>query len=516
MKEDVSMPKKQKDEKIAVVIDGKDICRIIPFKPSDGKYEIKIDFLGNEFNTSCYRLFSHRPIQWEIYDSKDLEVTYHKGENTKPLVIHLKNKDKINGQPLYTNLPLKRIQAPNVNQLFPIPILKLEIPSGAASKNYKPRGYHKVIDPDDCNVVEIYMAHVDFDMESFANKLPGMHISFLLLSFEIFATNTVMTDYQKGENIIPKGKPKNIMTSFNMFDDMKIYAIHFKDKHLDEKTSKINVTFIENELSEAILCMMKIVYPETSNNGVYDNIYLGGASLRDVNQPVAPLVRPSIGTNNVISDAFQRNKLIEEEKEHLYWYALKLRLQLRDAFIEHHKRTDQLKIELTNKVSRFLKALNKIKDGQERIDLADDEKGWFTSYPKKQSVFISLMVAKYLGMDQCLLYARTIGGLGGEQEIFHAWLLYYDIFDIDSTYSSLRDYTTLELQDIMVAPAENHPLLSEYASFRHTIEEKGYTRGQLQQGVYQSKKFNDYFKQNNSLLNRIYEKALSVLNASEM
>ena len=37
-----SMPKKQKTKN--TVIDGKDICRIIPFKPSDGKYEIKIDF----------------------------------------------------------------------------------------------------------------------------------------------------------------------------------------------------------------------------------------------------------------------------------------------------------------------------------------------------------------------------------------------------------------------------------------------------------------------------------------
>ena len=38
------MSKKKKEEKIAVVIDGMDICRIVPFKPVDGKYEMKIDF----------------------------------------------------------------------------------------------------------------------------------------------------------------------------------------------------------------------------------------------------------------------------------------------------------------------------------------------------------------------------------------------------------------------------------------------------------------------------------------
>ena len=73
------MPKKSKDEKIAVVVDGKDVCRIIPFQPSDGRYELKFDFLGNEFDISCYRLFAPRPIQWEISDSNQFELTYHKG-----------------------------------------------------------------------------------------------------------------------------------------------------------------------------------------------------------------------------------------------------------------------------------------------------------------------------------------------------------------------------------------------------------------------------------------------------
>ncbi|MCF8023599.1 MAG: hypothetical protein K9L17_13010 [Clostridiales bacterium] len=119
---------------------------------------------------------------------------------------------------------------------------------------------------------------------------------------------------------------------------MKIIAIHYNDEHLDKRLSKINVTFIENELSEAILSIMKVVYPKTSNNGEYDSVYLGGATLEDVNQPTAPLIRPSIGTNNVILDTFKRNRLTEEEKEKLYWHALKLRIQLRDALIEHQKK----------------------------------------------------------------------------------------------------------------------------------------------------------------------------------
>ena len=90
---------------------------------------------------------------------------------------------------------------------------------------------------------------------------------------------------------MPQEETKVIMTGFDMFDDMKIFAIHYKDQFLDNKLSKINVTFIENELSEAILCMMKVAYPKTSTNGLFDSIYLGGAMLKDVNQPTAPMLR---------------------------------------------------------------------------------------------------------------------------------------------------------------------------------------------------------------------------------
>ena len=154
------MPKKPKDEKIAVVVDGKDVCRIVPFKPSDGRYEIKFDFLGNKFDISCYRLFAPRPIQWEIFDSNQFELTYHKGESEKPLRIHLKRKAKKDGLPTYQDLPLNRIQAPSVNCRFPMPIVKLEIPAKASLNKYKPKGYHKQIEPQDCNVVEIYMVFV--------------------------------------------------------------------------------------------------------------------------------------------------------------------------------------------------------------------------------------------------------------------------------------------------------------------------------------------------------------------
>jgi len=324
---------KKKDPKIAVVIDGRDICRIIPFKPVEGKYEIKINFLENEFDVIYYKLFSTERIKWELEDSTQLEVTYHKGENARPLTIHLKHKT----ENTYKRLPLNRIQAPDVNQLFPIPILKLEVPSSAGAGMYNPKGYHRVIDPEDCNVIEIYMAHTDFDLDKFDAKLPGVYMAFMMQSFEMFATNTVTTGRQKSRNIIPEDKPTSIMTSVSIFNDMQIIAIHYRDPHIDKRLSKINVTFIENELSEAILAMMQVRYPPFSRNGVFDYIELGGATLRDVNQPTIPMKMPSIGENNVIADSLRRGFLSPEEKDKIYWHALKLRIQLRDALKESQK-----------------------------------------------------------------------------------------------------------------------------------------------------------------------------------
>lgn len=321
---------RKKDPKIAVVIGGKDICRIIPFRPVEGKYEIKLDFLENEFDVICYELFSVKPIEWKLQNSTQMEVTYHKGENARPLTIHLKNKV----DSTYKRLPLNRIQVPDVNQLFPIPILKLEAPSNIGAGIYKSKEYHRVLNPEDCNVIEIYMANADFDLDEINVKLPGVYLAFMMLSFEIFATNTVTTGHQKSNNIISEVKPMHIMTSVKVSNDMQIIAIHYKDPHVDERLSKVNVTFIENELSEAILAMMQVRYPPFSINGEFDYIELGGATLSDVNQPTIPIERPSIGENNVIADALRRGILSSEEREKIYWQALKLRIKLRDALRE--------------------------------------------------------------------------------------------------------------------------------------------------------------------------------------
>jgi hypothetical protein len=96
--------------------------------------------------------------------------------------------------------------------------------------------------------------------------------------------------------------------------------------------------------------------------------------------------------------------------------------------------------------------------------------------------------------------------------VFHGWLLYHDLFDIDGTYSSLSEFTNLKLEEIVVATAEHHPILAEQAGLRHAIQKNGYKRGPMKGSIYQTDKFNNYFDSNNRLLRRIYTKIISVIN----
>ena len=121
---------------------------------------MKIDFLDNEYDVNCHRLFKNRPLHFDIEDSLEFNLSYHAGTHSdKPITIHLKRKEKKDGENQYQSLPISRIQAPSINQNFPIPLLKLEVPTLEHPRQYKPKGYHKLINETDCNVV-IWMLSV--------------------------------------------------------------------------------------------------------------------------------------------------------------------------------------------------------------------------------------------------------------------------------------------------------------------------------------------------------------------
>lgn len=549
--------KKREQPSIAVVVNNQDICRLILKKPVDGKYELKISFLKNEFDVNAHRLFSNRPIHWEVDEPERLDISYHKGENNKPLTIHLKKRTPLEGELQYQSLPLKRIQAPNINQLFPIPLLKIEVPTLKESIKYKPKGYHKLLELNDCNVIEFYMVSAAFDFDDYVNKYPDIHFAQFTLSMEIFATNTVISDYQKGVNFIPKGEPAQRATAIPYLEDVKIFAIHYPDPHIDERLNRINVTFIENELAEEILLMLKIVFSNEVKSGipkaVNDYILLGGSSLRDLDLPVAPLLRPSVGKHNIASTVLERDKLSDTEKEVFYNRALKARVKLRDEIKEYNKYFSDLKLNLEMQCLRFIQALEEIQklirrkytpkyDG-ETIRMRDIEL-WFMSSLYTHSEDIHIMLAKYLGFEHCYLYGRRIYKKGlTEAKIdsnsefqqpnteprydsdgieivpvkpisvedyveFHVWLLYEDLFDIDALHGYLSRYINEDLPEILITKGEGPGPLGEMGGIKDKLINNGFICEDVELARINREKFKWNFERDEGLLDRIYKTVL--------
>ena len=519
--------KEVRESSIAIVADDQDICRLIFSKPEDGRYELKISFLKNEFDVNAYRLFANRPIHWNVDASRNHELSYHKGKDNKPITIHLKKTNPRKGEQQYQNLPLRRIQAPNINQLFPIPLMKIEIPKLINPIKYKSKKYHKLIELNGSNVVEIFMVNSSFDFSEYTNKYSEIHFAQFTLSMEIFATNSVISDYQKGGNLIPKGEPEERAMVLPFLDNIKIYAIYYPDQNLDNRLDKINVTFIENELSEDILLMLNIAYSNKTKEGMLKpentSIFLGGSRLKDLDLPVAPLMRPSIGKHNIASFVLERGMLMDIEKERFYKRALLARINLRDALKEYEVEFNLSKFNLEKKCLSFIEAIEEIhesitkkyqfKDNKEIVCLNDMEL-WFQTELCTHSEDIHLMLAKYLGLDSCYLYGRKIHG---EYEEFHVWLQFDDMFDIDGLYGYLSRYIDEDLPKIIIIKGAGPGFYGDMGTVNEKMKSKGFNCGETKVAKINREKFRSKFEINSKLLDRLYDTIVThiVINKNE-
>lgn len=244
-------------KKVAIIKNGIDIGRIIPFNMEQGEYDFKISFSKNNYEVNMYHFLSKVPEKIELDDMTSWEISYHKSTILKPTVIHLKEK---NNNPEYKPLPLKRLVDPSLYNEFPIPFMRIEIPSNLKGKNYKSKPKeHISFDIEDCNVAEFYLTNVNFDAIKFMNKWPTVSFRLLTNSFEYFATNDLLTHKYKIKYFMPKdGQPHIASKEFQVNDDMKFYVNVYNNPELTG--DKIKVTFIENEFAEALLGLSPVGY----------------------------------------------------------------------------------------------------------------------------------------------------------------------------------------------------------------------------------------------------------------
>ena len=312
------MSKNKNKISVPVVKQGKDICRIIFQNAEDGKYDIKFEFRGNPYEVYTYRLFSLSPIIWNVDNPQHINMSYHRGANNYPVVIHLKDETK-EGREMYRTLPITRIQAPNTNRLFPLPLLKMEIPQKVVdhASAYKEKSYHYRLDLEDVNVIEIYMASEEFDIEKyFHNAYCHLMMTQLFLSFEYFATGSVISDYSKSSYFIPQGKPAERFQGLGGIPGMQLFVVMYNVPLFDQYWENLHITFIENELAEEMLLCTKVVYPEPNPfSQEYDSIFLGGPTLEQLRPPAGPLRQFPVMNNTVVLRVLNSKELSEEEKK---------------------------------------------------------------------------------------------------------------------------------------------------------------------------------------------------------
>lgn len=515
----------RKNIDIPIIKDGKDICRLIFTRFDNGLYDIKIDTRENPFGVQTYSLFSFRPQ--EIYpdnleEYKEHDISYHHGIENKPIIIHIKSKIKQENKPQYRNLPLRHIQAPNINNKFPLPILKLEIPSKTinGAPQYHRKNRHYPVDIFNSNVVEVFMMN---DLSSVTNNLkryPTIARIQCMMSMEYFCTNTIISGLQKMHTYIPH-RPEKRGSIIKGLNGMAIMVIYYPEPFLDKKRNSLNFTFIENEYAEDILLNTIMCYSDVNQNG---SEYFGGATIRDLSiltgrnkkERIIDAFGQMKNNDGSISDRFRytaaqatihMDPLTPEEKAVITDRAHFSAERLYQLSVKKEKERTQAQKLLYDKSKKFRQTLSRLqKEARHRFhdDGNDDDpvQWWLlghSEYAEKQSY---LMLSKYLQLDDCRLGCCQIN------EKKHWWLLYDDNWNVDVFNDQLNHYLNPEedyrYEEIIVTAGldptytvPNIPADTTFIKDNCIIKPLGYKRFSV--NLRQQE-----FEQENKLLEKVY------------
>lgn len=319
-----------KSIRFSIVICEKDICRAV-FQQSpenNRKYDIKFEFLGNPFRAIIYKLFNNTPETIDVSNDTHKSISYHSGSNNRQVVIHIKDDD--NKEKKYTTLPLHQIVAPSAASRVPLPIFKMEIPPFVISnaKKYNKKRYHHVLNADDCNTFEFYIAPEDFKSEYYFGTLDSYILTpQFVLPFEYFATNTVISNSPKYKYFISESE-RLAMTGFGNINGMKLFVVSYYNPELN--SDKTGVTFIENKFSNEIL------FNTLYRKPLYDNscIYLGNSNIKNLEENLFLFENYKLTNNTGTVKILKSSNLSKKEKLNLAETAQRYRIRLLSALKE--------------------------------------------------------------------------------------------------------------------------------------------------------------------------------------
>lgn len=504
------MSKRKNKISVPITRQGKDISRVIFQIAEDGKYDIKFEFMGNPYQVHSYRLFSLSPITWNVENPQNVNMSYHHGANDRKVLIHMKDITKT-GKDMYRTLPISRIQPPNINQLLPIPLFKMEIPQTVvdAAPEYKAKSYHQRFELDKANVIEVFMASDEFDIRNyFENAYSHLMISQLMLSFEYFATGSVLSDYSKNEFFMFSGEPMERFHNMGGIQGMQLFVVKYYVPPFDELLSNLHITFIENELAEEMLLCTKVAYPQPRPFAKeYDFIYLGGPTLEQLKPPAGPLAVFPVMCNTTVLNVLNSEELSEEEKHQLELRSGNARARLYYEMKAFEDALENQKKVYKEKALLFLEAFNILRLKYQQSDVCTNAvENFFVSDISCISEYLYILFARYCGMEQVIeLYRLTIKR--GNKFVIYPWLILDDMLSVDlfpRIIDNLLGNTTNKNQEVNIFRSKPRFKNDELDGIRQKLEQRGYECSTPHYVCYNQKELKALYEQEGMLLENVY------------
>ena len=249
--------------KIAVVKNGFDILRIIEMDNDSDNCSFKIvpmiDISLLQIDYS--KMFNLRRKLDNNYDNR-IEISYHKSNGTHEAIIHIK-KDNKRTRDSYDDIPLNRLKDPNINGLFPIPLLEISVPDNMVlTKRYNSHD-SKTFDMGNDNVVSLFLTKNDYIYENIFDKFPRLSHLLLFSPFEFFTTGI----YRDFDEKILTGGVHNVSIASNISNDIGIYMLKMRSNSINN--NKVCFHFIDNEFYLPIT-ICRVTYDRGYREMIYE------------------------------------------------------------------------------------------------------------------------------------------------------------------------------------------------------------------------------------------------------
>lgn len=525
---------KERTSKIAIIKNGKDICRLIFRRCENGLYDLKFECLGNEYVVQQYHIFREVPEVVEINNSANFSISYHPGYNSEPIRIHLKKERVTDGENRYENLLISNLLPPNVNQIFPVPLLKIEVSDCmlAETKDYVHKSHHECLDIGEANVIELFIASDNFTKSDFFKKYQRLIMPYFMLSFEYLSSYSVSSDYQKYSNYVPRQGEEERLKVIHPAEGMELCVSLFCDHQYTASRDKMTLTFIENKYAEDILLNTLIKHDK-------QGLLLGAAALDNLSMP--PVSHPTVLKSSIVEECLLDNRLSDNEKGELAKKAISARFRLSQALFSYNNEYMDKKNRLEAKAKKFLaiidalhiQASNNFYMKNRNADAITDIERWHLLSPDLHAQEIHMLFAKFMGKESCyilrhVIYSSKYRELTDEaherilrhcpEKMYkdiplphvkykHDWLKYDDMCEVDLLKPYLAKFLCNKDENLkeLVSRSVQHFCNEKWNELVPKLKKQGYICDNITGGYIDVVMFDGIFKSRNGLLSRVYD-----------